>query len=41
MPSDRIACNFLIQSKLIANFKKPRKGGVGLTPGKKLRPVFL
>ena len=35
MHSNRIACNFLIQSKLVA------RGDVGLTPGKKLRQVFL
>ena len=31
MHSDRIACNFLIQSKLVA-----RDGDVGLTPEKKI-----
>ena len=35
MPSIRISYNFLIQSKFAANYKKPRKGDVGLTPGKK------
>ena len=32
MYSNRIACNFLIESKLVT-----RGGDVGLTPGKKLR----
>ena len=32
MPINRIACNFLIQRKLVANYK-PRERGVGLTPG--------
>ena len=31
MPSNRLACNF----ELVANYKKPREGGVGLTPEKK------
>ena len=35
MISNRIACNFLIQSKLVENYEMPREGGVGLTPGKK------
>ena len=39
MPSNRIACNFLIQSKLVANHKR-REEGVGLNPEKRLRPVF-
>ena len=41
MPSNRIACNFLIQSKVVANYKKPREGGVGLTPGKKITPSIF
>ena len=36
MLSNRIAYHFLIQSKLVANYKNPRKGGVGFTPGKKI-----
>ena len=40
MPSNRIACNFLIQSKLVANYKKPRERGVGLTPGKNYAKYF-
>ena len=34
MLSNRTAYNVLIQSKLVANYDKPRAGGVGLTPGK-------
>ena len=34
MLSNRIAYNVLIQSKLVANYNKPREGGVVLTPGK-------
>ena len=34
--STRIACNFLIQSKLVANYKKPKEKDVGLTSGKKI-----
>ena len=34
MLSNRIACNILIQSKLLANYNKPREGSVGLTSGK-------
>ena len=41
MPSNRIASNFLIQNKLVANYKKPREGGVGLTPGKKITPSIF
>ena len=41
MLSNRIACNFFIQRKLVANYEKPREGGVGLTPEKRLRQVFL
>ena len=33
MASNRIACDF---RKLVANYKKPREGGVGLTPEKKI-----
>ena len=40
MPSDRIACNFLIQSKLLANYKKPKEGGVVLIPGKNYAEYF-
>ena len=36
MLSNRIACNFLIQSKLVACYMNPREGSVGLTPGKKV-----
>ena len=36
MLSNRIASNFLIRSKLVANYKKSREAGVGLTPGKKV-----
>ena len=37
MHSNRIACNFLIQRKLVA-----REGDVGLTPGKKItRSIFV
>ena len=35
MPSNRIANNFLIRSKLVANYKKPREGDVRLTPRQK------
>ena len=34
MLSNRIAYNALIQSKLVANYNKPREGSVDLTPGK-------
>ena len=41
MPSNCIACNFLIQGKLVANYVKPREGGVGLTLGKNYAKYFL
>ena len=41
MPSNRIACNFLIQSMFVANYKKPREGGVGLNLEKKLSQEYL
>ena len=40
MPSNRTACNFLIRSKLDANYKKPREGGVGLTLEKNYAKYF-